>query len=280
MRYRRAYTPCASCFFALNVADRSGRPLTENIDALRDSFRAVRKSRPFVMDAICMPPDHLHLLMTLPREDADFATRITLIKQGFSPRVPQGERISASREYSAFGIERELAGSGMPGIALSNAYRCADGGHALIAGNSDSIFRRLMTLIQHDDLGQDPALADNAGRVARVTEINAAIAAWTAQRTVDEVLAALEGADVPAGRIYTVADIAADPHYRARHLQQVQLPGDVALDVPGICPKLSATPGGHRRNAPALGQDTDAVLKELGLTDEQIAALKSRGIVS
>jgi formyl-CoA transferase len=100
---------------------------------------------------------------------------------------------------------------------------------------------------------------------------------------VDEVLAALEGADVPAGRIYTVADIAADPHYRARGmLQQVQLPGlpeGRTLDVPGVVPKLSVTPGGHRRNAPALGQDSDAVLKELGLTDEQIGQLRERGIV-
>jgi formyl-CoA transferase len=100
---------------------------------------------------------------------------------------------------------------------------------------------------------------------------------------VDEVMAALDAASVPAGRIYTVADIAADPHYRARGmLQQVHLPGlpdGKALDVPGICPKLSATPGGHRRNAPALGQDSDAVLRELGLTGEQIGQLRDRGIV-
>jgi formyl-CoA transferase len=183
-------------------------------------------------------------------------------------------------EYSAFGVVREPAGSAMPGIAPSNAYRCADGGYALIAGNGDSIFRRLMTLIQRDDLGQDPALASNAGRVARVAEIDAAIGDWAAQRPVDAVLQALADADVPAGRIYTVADIAADPHYRARGmLQQVQLADGRALDVPGICPKLSATPGGHRRNAPALGQDSDAVLMELGLTADQIAQLREQGIV-
>lgn len=184
-------------------------------------------------------------------------------------------------EYSAFGVVREPAGSAMPGIAPSNAYRCADGGYALVAGNGDSIFRRLMSLIGRDDLGQDPALADNAGRVVRVAEIDAAIAAWTARRPVDEVLAALAAADVPAGRIYTVADIAADPHYRARGmLQQVQLADGRALDVPGICPKLSATPGRHRRNAPALGQDSDAVLQELGLSPAQIDQLRARGIVN
>ncbi|MEY2618919.1 MAG: hypothetical protein RL522_1921, partial [Pseudomonadota bacterium] len=184
-------------------------------------------------------------------------------------------------EYSAFGAVRGPAGSALPGIAPSNAYRCQDGGYALVAGNGDSIFRRLMTLIGREDLARDPALADNAGRVARVEELDAAIGAWTAQRSVDQVLQALEGAEVPAGRIYTVADIAGDPHYRARGmLQEVQMDDGSALTVPGVVPKLSGTPGGHRRNAPAIGQDTDAVLAEIGLSPEQIQALKARGIVA
>lgn len=184
-------------------------------------------------------------------------------------------------EYSAFGAVREPAGSALPGIAPSNAYRCRDGGYALIAGNGDSIFRRLMATIARDDLGQDPALAGNAGRVARVAEIDAAIGEWAAQRTVDEVLAALDQAAVPAGRIYTVADIAADPHYQARGmLGQVNMDDGTRLAVPGIVPKLSLTPGAHRRNAPALGQDTDAVLREVGLSESQIAALRERGIVA
>jgi formyl-CoA transferase len=183
-------------------------------------------------------------------------------------------------EYSAFGVVREAAGSALPGIAPSNAYRCADGGYALIAGNGDSIFKRLMSTMGRDDLGSDPALADNAGRVARVAEIDAAIGAWTAQLSVTEVLAALDKAAVPAGRIYTVADIAADPHYQARGmLQSVRMDDGSALTVPGIVPKLSRTPGSHRRNAPRLGQDSDAVLREVGLTEAQIQALKDKGIV-
>jgi formyl-CoA transferase len=183
-------------------------------------------------------------------------------------------------EYSAFGAVRSAAGSALPGIAPSNAYRCQDGGYALIAGNGDSIFRRLMGLIGRDDLGQDPALADNAGRVARVAELDEAIGAWTAQCSVNEVLAALEQAAVPAGRIYTVADIAADPHYQARGmLQRVEMDDGSLLAVPGIVPKLSLTPGRHQRNAPALGQDTDTVLGELGLSAQQIQALKDRGII-
>ena len=184
-------------------------------------------------------------------------------------------------EYSAFGAVRGPAGSALPGIAPSNAYICSDGGYALIAGNGDSIFKRLMKVIGRDDLGADPALADNAGRVARVAKIDVAIGLWTSTRTVEAVMTELDMAAVPAGRIYTVADIAADPHYQARGmLGSVQMDDGSTLAVPGIVPKLSATPGQHRRNAPTLGQDTDAVLHELGLTSEQIQGLKNRGIIS
>ena len=184
-------------------------------------------------------------------------------------------------EYSAFGAVREAAGSALPGIAPSNAYRCQDEGYVLIAGNGDSIFKRLMQTMGRDDLGNDPALTDNAGRVKRVVEIDAAIGVWTAQRTVAQVLEALDQAAVPAGRIYTVADIAADPHYQARGMiQHVQMDDGTSLAVPGIIPKLSRTPGSHRRNAPTIGQDTDAVLNEIGLTPTQIQALKDKGIVA
>ncbi|MDP3083940.1 MAG: CoA transferase, partial [Rubrivivax sp.] len=166
-------------------------------------------------------------------------------------------------EYSAFGAVRGPAGSALPGIAPSNAYACSDG-HALVAGNGDSIFRRLMAVIGRADLGADPALADNSGRVARVDEIDAAIGAWTATRTVEQVLAALDAAAVPAGRIYTVADIARDPHYAARGmLQSVEMDDGSQLAVPGIVPKLSRTPGAQRSKAPTLGQDTEAVLAAL-----------------
>ncbi|WP_399679544.1 CaiB/BaiF CoA transferase family protein [Xenophilus sp.] len=182
-------------------------------------------------------------------------------------------------EYSAFGVVREAAGSALPGIAPSNAYRCADG-YVLVAGNGDSIFKRLMQCIGRPDLAADPQLADNAGRVAQVAMIDGAIGSWTATCSVADALAALEAAQVPAGRIYTVADIAADPHYAARGVLLPTLMDDGStLTLPGFVPKLSATPGGHRRNAPALGADTDAVLREVGLNEAQIAALRERGVV-
>jgi formyl-CoA transferase len=182
-------------------------------------------------------------------------------------------------EYSAFGAVRGPAGSALPGIAPTNAYRCKDG-YALVAGNGDSIFKRLMGVIGRPDLAADPALAGNAGRVARVDELDAAIGAWTAQRDVSEVLAALEGASVPAGRIYTVADIAEDPHYKARGMiESVRMDDGTELSVPGIVPKLSRTPGAHRRNAPAVGRDTVAVLREIGVTPAQIEELARRGVI-
>jgi formyl-CoA transferase len=183
-------------------------------------------------------------------------------------------------EYSAFDAVRGPAGSALPGIAPTNAYRCKDGAYALIAGNGDSIFKRLMTLIGRVDLANDPTLSDNTGRVARVEEIDHAIEAWTLQKSVDEVLEALDSASVPAGKIYNIADIAADPHYAARGmLQQITLADGSTLKVPGVVPKLSLTPGQHRRNAPDLGQDTVEILEEMGLNAEQIHRLKAAGVI-
>jgi formyl-CoA transferase len=183
-------------------------------------------------------------------------------------------------EYSAFGAVREAAGSALPGIAPSNAYRCVDG-YVLVAGNGDSIFKRLMQAIGRPDLGDATDLANNAGRVARVDEIDAAIGAWTAARTVAEVLDVLGAAKVPAGKVYTAKDIAEDPHYRARDMILTQQTREgYEVEVPGIVPKLMGTPGSVRSAAPRLGEDTDAVLREIGLTEDQIAALRARKVVA
>jgi formyl-CoA transferase len=183
-------------------------------------------------------------------------------------------------EYSAFGAVREAAGSALPGIAPSNAYRCIDG-YVLIAGNGDSIFKRLMQVIQRDDLAADPELTNNAGRVARVAELDAAIGVWTATRPVSDVLDLLGQARVPAGKVYTARDIAEDPHYRARDMILSQTTRDgYALEVPGIVPKLLGTPGSVRSSAPGLGDDTDAVLQELGLSMQEISALRLRKVVA
>ncbi len=158
-------------------------------------------------------------------------------------------------EFDAFGAVRERAGSALPGIVPSNAYRCMDDSYVLVAGNGDSIFRRLMAVIGRPDLERDPALAHNDGRVAQTERIDAAIGAWTRGRTQDEVLAVLAAANVPAGRIYSVADMARDPQYLAREMiVQAATAGGEPLKVPGIVPKLSATPGALVHPAPRLGE--------------------------
>ena len=183
-------------------------------------------------------------------------------------------------EYSAFGVVREPAGSSLPGIAPSNAYQCNDGKYALIAGNGDGIFRRLMDLIDRPDLRDDPALAQNDGRVNYVERLDVAIAEWTAKRTLDEVLAALNEARIPAGKIYDIADIAKDPHYHARDMiLDSQLPDGTPVQLPGIVPKLSATPGGLYQPAPRLGQHTDEVLENLGIDAATREAWRARGVI-
>jgi formyl-CoA transferase len=183
-------------------------------------------------------------------------------------------------EYSVFNEVRQPAGSSLPGIAPSNAYRCKDGKFVLIAGNGDSIFKRLMTLIGREDLGHDPALESNDGRVRQVERIDDAISEWTLARELDEVLHALNGQRIPAGKIYDVADIAADPHYQARDMiLESQLPDGTPIKLPGIVPKLSATPGEVRSAAPTLGQHTDEILSSLGIDEDTRAKWRQRGIV-
>ena len=182
-------------------------------------------------------------------------------------------------EYSAFGEVRQAAGSAMPGIAPTNAYCCSDGGYVLIAGNGDSIFKRLMDLIGRNDLGSDPGLLNNEGRVKRVAELDRAIGEWAKAMSTETVLQALDSASVPAGRIYTIADIANDPHYRSRgNIQTITMPDGTKLDVPGVMPKLSRTPGSIKTLAPDIGQNTDEILRNIGLSEQQVVALKKRGI--
>jgi len=182
-------------------------------------------------------------------------------------------------EYSAFGEIRQAAGSALPGIAPTNAYLCADGGYVLVAGNGDSIFKRLMKLIGRDDLGNDPELENNDGRVKRVVELDQAIGAWAKGVTTDQALEALDSVAVPAGRIYTVADIAKDPHYKARgNIETIQMRDGTSVDVPGVFPKLSRTPGSIKTLAPDIGQNTEEILRSIGLNESQVASLKERGI--
>ncbi|MBD8193577.1 CoA transferase [Pseudomonas fluorescens] len=183
-------------------------------------------------------------------------------------------------EYDMLGHVRERSGGALPGIAPSNTYLTADGAYVVIAGNSDPIYKRLMTTIGRIDLAEAPEFAHNDGRAAQSGLLDAAITHWTSSLPIEQVLSALEAAQVPAGRIYSVADIVSDPHYQARDmLLDAELPGGVSVKMPGIVPKLSQTPGGVNWSGPALGQHTDDILTGLGLTGADIQRLKTTGVV-
>jgi crotonobetainyl-CoA:carnitine CoA-transferase CaiB-like acyl-CoA transferase len=183
-------------------------------------------------------------------------------------------------EYDMLGHVRERSGGALPGIAPSNTYLTADGAYVVIAGNSDPIYKRLMTTIGRADLADAPEFAHNDGRAAKSGLLDAAITHWTSSLPIDQVLSALEAAEVPAGRIYSVADIVSDPHYQARDmLLNAELPGGVSVKMPGIVPKLSETPGAVNWQGPTLGQHTDDILGSLGLTDTDIQRLKTSGVV-
>jgi len=183
-------------------------------------------------------------------------------------------------EYDMFGIVRERTGSNLTGIVPSNTYLTREGHHVVIGANADSIFKRLMSAIGRPDLANDPALADNTGRAARADELDRVIGAWTGQNDAETVLRVLAEAQVPSGKIYSIADIVKDPQYLARDMiRQLKLANGADLKVPGIVPKLSDTPGDIEWAGPALGEHTAEVLARLGYTDVEIAALRERGAI-
>ena len=183
-------------------------------------------------------------------------------------------------EFDVMGFVRERSGNIMPGITPSSIHTCADGQAVQIGANGDAIFQRFMRAIGRADLADDPQLADNAGRDARRDELYQIIDAWAASLPLDEALALLNAAEVPASRIYSVADMFRDPQFLARDmLIEDKLPDGKPFKMPGIVPKLSATPGGSDWVGPALGEHTDALLAQLGYSPEQIADLRQQGVI-
>jgi len=184
-------------------------------------------------------------------------------------------------EFDRGGHVRERSGARLPGIVPSNSYRCGDGKFVIVGGNGDSIFQRLMRAIGRADLANDPRVADNPGRVQHEAEIDAAIEAFTSTRPYAEVERVLQQAEVPAGPIYSIADIAQDAQYQAREMfHQVTLPDGTALRVPAQVPKLSRTPGQTEWAGPTLGEHNEAIYRELlGMSAEQLAELARAEVI-
>ncbi len=183
-------------------------------------------------------------------------------------------------EYDYAGVVRERTGGALPGIVPSNTYTCSDNQNVVIAGNGDAIFIRLMQAIGRTDLAHDPQLAKNDGRVPRTAEIDAAIQDWCSRHTITETLAILKQADVPVGKIYSVADMMTDPQFQARNMfEQHYFKDGTPVKLPAISPKMSFTPGQTRWLGPELGEHTSQVLRDLGYTDEQIAQLRDQNVI-
>lgn len=214
-------------------------------------------------------------------------------KQGEACRAGQGQMVDVALyeavfnmmeslvpEYDVAGVVRERTGGALPGIVPSNTYTTRDGQNIVIAGNGDAIFHRLMLAIGRDDLASDPDLVRNDGRARRVAEIDGAIQQWCDGRGIDEALNTLKAADVPVGKIYSVADMFTDPQFLARRMiEQHQFADGSPVKLPAVVPKLSETPGGTRWIGPSLGEHTEEVLKSLGYDSAAIDKLAQTGAI-
>ncbi|ACL38193.1 L-carnitine dehydratase/bile acid-inducible protein F [Pseudarthrobacter chlorophenolicus A6] len=168
-------------------------------------------------------------------------------------------------DYQAYGVDRQRVGGRMEGIAPSNAYVCKDGASIVVAGNGDSIYQRYMQTIGRPDLATDPSLQTNAERWARREELDQAIGEWARKHSAADALAALDADGVPAGPIYTAADISEDSQYAARNMIQkfdVSTGEEIIPGVgfPGIVPVIGDQSLPIRNLGPDLGENTDEIL--------------------
>lgn len=184
-------------------------------------------------------------------------------------------------EFDVAGIVRERTGAALPGITPSNTYRTKDESYVAIGGNSDAIFKRLVAALDRPELADDERFATNADRSKWADDLDEFIEKWTMRHTVEEVRRILDDAGVPVGTIYSVADIVKDEHYAAR---EMILEGEIekvgAVKMPGLAPKLSATPGGVEWYGGKLGSHNEEVYGGmLGLGAEEIERLSGEGVI-
>ncbi len=183
-------------------------------------------------------------------------------------------------EFDVLGYKRERAGNALPGITPSNTYPTREGKFVIVGANNDSLFKRMMMAIGREDLAQDVTLSTNTGRVPRAAELDQAITQWTQAHDLPEVLAALEAAEIPVGRVYDPEDIVNDVHYAARKMiEKWPLPDGKSMRIPAVIPKLTDSPGGTRWLGPTLGEHTNEILSGLGYSEEAQNALRAKGVI-
>jgi crotonobetainyl-CoA:carnitine CoA-transferase CaiB-like acyl-CoA transferase len=183
-------------------------------------------------------------------------------------------------DYAGAGVVRGPSGSTITGIVPSNTYPTRDGRYVVIGANGESVFQRLMRAIGRSDLAEAPRLVGNAARVAAQAELDDAIASFTRQHELPELLAVLEAAEVPVGPLYDAADMLRDPHFQARALFEQANSDGRTFTVPALLPRLAETPGRTDWAGPAHSAHTREVLQELGLDDASIDALARAGIIA
>jgi crotonobetainyl-CoA:carnitine CoA-transferase CaiB-like acyl-CoA transferase len=183
-------------------------------------------------------------------------------------------------EYDGAGVVREPSGSTLTGIVPTNTYRCSDKKFIIIGANGDSIFKRLAEKMGRPDMAADPRFEDNAGRVEHEKEIDDAITEWTDSLSSEDALKAMEEVQVPSGLIYSVVDMLADEHFKARGLfEEVDVNG-TSLKIPGMVPKLSRTPGRTDWAGPEVGAFNDEILGGLlGFSDDELKSMQDQGII-
>lgn len=184
-------------------------------------------------------------------------------------------------EYDGAGVIREPSGTTLTGIVPTNTYKCRDNKFVVIGGNGDAIFKRLMIAAHHPEMAENPAMANNAGRVIHEAEIDAALFQWCKNNDAQTIISELEAERVPVGPIYNIEDMINDPHYQARGMfEQVEIDGK-PLKLPAILPKLDSTPGKTDWSGPKLGSHNEEVFRDiLGLDDDELKALKASSVVS
>jgi crotonobetainyl-CoA:carnitine CoA-transferase CaiB-like acyl-CoA transferase len=184
-------------------------------------------------------------------------------------------------EYDGAGVIREPSGTTLTGIVPTNTYKCRDNKFVVIGGNGDAIFKRLMIAAHHPEMAENPAMANNAGRVIHEAEIDAALFQWCKNNDAQTIISELEAERVPVGPIYNIEDMINDPHYQARGMfEQVEIDGK-PLKIPAILPKLDSTPGKTDWSGPKLGSHNEEVFRDiLGLDNDELKALKASSVVS